>query len=94
MTFGETIRKHREAKGFFLRQAAAFLEVDTAFISKIEHSERKASREQVLKLAEFLQLPAQELLTVWLADKISETINNDKQGEDALKLALKKIKKK
>jgi len=94
MTFGETIKKHREAKGLFLRQAAAYLEVDTAFISKIEHSERKASREQVMKLAEFLGTPAQELLTVWLADKISETINNDKQGEDALKLALKKIKKK
>lgn len=94
MTFGETIRKHREAKGLLLRQAAAFLEVDTAFVSKLEHSERKASREQVLKLAEFLDVKSDELITVWLADKISETIKNDKQGEDALKLALKIIKKK
>lgn len=94
MTFGETIRKHRESKNLLLRQAAAFLEVDTAFVSKLERGERNASREQVLKLAEFLQTPSEPLLTVWLADKISDTINNDKEGEDALKLALKKIKKK
>jgi transcriptional regulator with XRE-family HTH domain len=94
MTFGEIIRKQRESKKLLLRQAAAFLEVDTAFVSKLERGERNASREQVLKLAEFLQTPVEPLLTVWLADKISDTINNDKEGEDALKLALKKFKKK
>jgi transcriptional regulator with XRE-family HTH domain len=94
MTFGETIRKHRESKKLLLRQAAAFLEVDTAFVSKLERGERNASREQVLKLAEFLQTPSEPLLTLWLADKISDTINNDKEGEEALKLALKNYKKK
>lgn len=92
MTFGETIRKQRENKGLLLRQAAAFLEVDTAFVSKLERSERNASREQVVKLAEFLQTPSDQLLTVWLAEKIIGTINNDKQGEAALKLALKNWK--
>ena len=94
MTFGETIRKHRESKKLLLRQAAAFLEVDTAFVSKLERGERNASREQVLKLAEFLQTPSEPLLTLWLADKISDTINNDKEGEEALKLALKNYKRK
>ena len=94
MTFGETIRKHRESKKLLLRQAAAFLEVDTACVSKLERGERNASREQVLKLAEFLQTPSEPLLTLWLADKISDTINNDKEGEEALKLALKNYKRK
>lgn len=94
MTFGETIRKQRESKGLLLRQAAAFLEVDTAFVSKLERNERNASREQVVKLAEFLQTPSEQLLTVWLADKIMGTMNNDKQGEAALKLALKNWKQK
>ena len=94
MTFGETIRKHRESKKLLLRQAAAFLEVDTAFVSKLERGERNASREQVLKLAEFLDTPAEPLITIWLADKISDTINNSKEGEDALKLVLKTYKKK
>ena len=94
MTFGETIRNQRENKGLLLRQAAAFLEVDTAFVSKLERSERNASREQVIKLAEFLKYPVDNLLTVWLADKILDTISKDKKGEDALKLALKNYKKK
>lgn len=93
MKFGETVRKQRESKNLLLRQAAAFLEVDTAFVSKLERGERNASREQVIKLAEFLQTPIDQLLTIWLADKISDTINNDKNGEDALKLALKNYKK-
>lgn len=94
MTFGETIRKHRVSKKLLLRQAAAFLEVDTAFVSKLERGERNASRDQVLKLAEFLQATPKPLLTIWLADKISDTIKDDKQGKDALKLATKNYKKK
>lgn len=94
MTFGETIRKQRESKKLLLRQAAAFLEVDTAFVSKLERGERNASREQVVKLAEFLQTPAEPLVTIWLADKILDTINNSKEGEDALKLVLKTYKHK
>ena len=94
MTFGETIRKHRESKKLLLRQAAAYLEVDTAFVSKLERGERNARREQVIKLAAFLQTPAEPLITIWLADKISETINNNKEGEKALKLVLKNYKHK
>lgn len=94
MTFGETIRKQRESKGLLLRQVAAFLEVDTAFVSKLERNERNASREQVIKLADYLQTPSDQLLTVWLAEKIITTINDDKQGEAALKLALKNWKQK
>ena len=94
ITFGETIKKQRESKGLLLRQVAAFLEVDTAFVSKLERNERNASREQVIKLAEFLETPPAQLLTVWLAEKIIGTINDDKQGEAALKLALKNWKQK
>lgn len=94
MTFGETIRRKRESKGLLLRQAAAFLEVDTAFVSKLERNERGANQEQVKKLAEFLSTGSEELLTIWLADKILAVINNNEQGEAALKLALKNCKHK
>lgn len=93
-SFGQTLREIREAKGLLLRQAAAFLEVDTAFVSKLERNERKASREQVEKLASFLSTPQDELITIWLAEKVLNTINNEMQGEAALKLALKQCKQK
>jgi HTH-type transcriptional regulator, competence development regulator len=92
VTFGETIRKKRESKGLLLRQAAAFLEVDTAFVSKLERNERNASQEQVEKLAEFLSTQSEELITIWLADKVSAVISNNKQGKAALKLAIKNCK--
>ena len=94
MTFGETIRKQRENKGLLLRQVAAFLEVDTAFISKLERNERNASREQVEKLSALFETSTSQLLTIWLAEKILDTINNDEQGVAALKLALKNWKQK
>jgi transcriptional regulator with XRE-family HTH domain len=94
MTFGESIRKQRETKKLLLRQAVAFLEVDTAFVGKLERSERNASNVQVIKLAEFIETPTEPLVTMWLADKISGTIKNSKEGEEALKLVLKTFKKK
>ena len=77
-----------------LCQSAAFLEVDTAFVSKVERGERKASKEQVERLAQFLEADKYELITLWLSDKILEVINNEKQAEAALKLALKEQKSK
>jgi transcriptional regulator with XRE-family HTH domain len=80
-------------KNFLLRQVAAHLEVDTALISKIERGERKPSREQVLKLAEFLKIEPEILITAWLADKISYIIENEEVAEKALKLVLTTTKK-
>ena len=94
MTFGETIRKQRESKKLLLRQAAAFLEVDTAFVSKLERGERNASREQVIKLAEFLQTPAEPIITLWLADKVLQVVDDEQCAPDALTLALKELKRK
>ena len=65
----------REEKGLLLRQAAAFLETDTAFVSKIERGERKTNRDHVEKLAQFLQTDKDQLITIWLADKILDMIN-------------------
>jgi transcriptional regulator with XRE-family HTH domain len=41
---GEKLRELREAKGLVQRQVAADLEVDTAYISKMEHNEKPVSR--------------------------------------------------
>jgi len=54
-SFGETVRDLRENKGLLHIQVAAFLEVDTAFLSKMERNEKKASRQQVQKLARALE---------------------------------------
>ena len=54
MLFGNRIKELREEQGLLQRQLAAFLEIDTPMFSKIERGDRRAKREQVLKLAEYL----------------------------------------
>jgi len=88
---GEKLRELREGKGFLLRQVAAYLEVDTAFVSKIEHGEKRPVREQLLKLAVFLEANEDQLITYWLCDKIIFLVGEDPLAITALKLALKTL---
>lgn len=91
-TFGETIRTSRESKGLFLRQVAAAMDIDQALISKFEKGDRKPSKEQVEKFAAFFGINKDELITIWLSDKIIYTIQGEKNAEQALKVAEQKIK--
>ncbi|TJZ53786.1 helix-turn-helix transcriptional regulator [Sphingobacterium olei] len=94
MQFGERIKQLREEKELLQRQLAASLEIDTPMYSKIERGERKAKREQVITLAKLLNANEEELLTIWLSDKIIENIGDETFGLAALKLAEKELKKK
>jgi transcriptional regulator with XRE-family HTH domain len=67
---GEILREKREEKGLLLRHVSADLDIDTAILSKIERSERKATKEQILKLAEILDLNKDNLLIQYLSEKI------------------------
>lgn len=93
-TFGQTIRNYREAKGLLLRQLAAALEVDTAFISKMERDEKQATRVHVERLAIVLKVDNNELLTIWLSDKLLNTLEQEPSAYNALKLTEKRLKTK
>ncbi len=93
-TFGQTIRNYREARGLLLRQLAAALEVDTAFISKMERDEKQATRTHVERLASVLKVANDELLTIWLSDKLLNTLEQEPSAFNALKLTEKRLKSK
>jgi len=86
------IKELRESQGLLQRQLSAQLEIDTPMFSKIERGERRAKREQVLKIAELLKADEQELLALWLADQILEITTDEEQALQALKMATKDIK--
>ena len=88
------VRQLRKQKGLLLRQIAAALEVDTALVSKIERGERKASKEQVVKLAELLEINPDELLVIWLSDKIVDMLEEEPLAYKALKNSEKRLKNK
>ncbi len=92
--FGQRVRELREKKKLLLRQVAAHLEVDTALMSKIERGDRNASKEQVIKIAEFIQADLDELLTLWLADKVESAVGEEKKlANEALNIVKKKFSK-
>ncbi|MGE4513184.1 helix-turn-helix domain-containing protein [Chryseobacterium taeanense] len=92
MSFCEHIKGLREKRGLLQRQIAASLDIDTPMFSKIERGERKAKRQQVLKLAELLQTDVNELLTFWLGDQIYEIIKDEEIASGALKVAESSLK--
>lgn len=81
MLFGNKIKELREEQGLLQRQLAAFLEIDTPMFSKIERGERKAKRSQIPIMAQMFEVDEKELLTIWLADKVLDTV----EGEEAVK---------
>ncbi len=91
MQFGERIRELRESKELLQRQLAASLEIDTPMFSKIERGERRAKREQVLKLAELLGTDVNDLLTLWLADQVYDLVKDEETAKNALQLILTKL---
>lgn len=92
--FGQRVRELREKKELLLRQVAAHLEVDTALMSKIERGDRNASKEQVIKIVEFLNADLDELLTLWLADRVESAVGEEKKlANEALNIVKKKFKK-
>ena len=89
MIFGKKIKKIREERGMLQRQLSAALEIDTPMYSKIERGERKAKRSQIPIMARLLKVDEKELLTIWLADKVLDTVEG---SHDALVYAQKEMK--
>ena len=89
-TFGDIIKNQRESKGLLLRQVASSLEIDQAIISKFERGERKPTKEQVEKFAEFYELEKNKLITSWLSDQIANTILYEENIGEVLKVAEEK----
>lgn len=92
--FGEYIRQLRDKNKVLQRQLAALLETDTALISKFEKGEKRITREQVVKLASFFEIPEKDIIPLWLSDKVKETLQDDPFSTEALKITEKRIKNK
>ena len=89
MLLGNKIRSLRDEQGILQRQVAAYLEIDTPMFSKIERGDRRAKRSQVIQMATYFKVDEKEMLTLWLADKVLDAL----EDEDELKLTAIEIAK-
>lgn len=93
MYLGKRIRELREEKALLQRQLAAELEIDTPMYSKIERGERKAKREQVIKMAKLFDVTEEELLALWLAGQVYEIVKDESTALKAIEIVKKHLKK-
>jgi transcriptional regulator with XRE-family HTH domain len=91
-TTGELIRKLREEKELPLRKIAAQLDIDTSFLSKIERSERKATKEQIHKLEEIFEVEKDYLMIPYLSEKIYYELSEEDCAAEVLKVAEERVK--
>ena len=84
---GEYIRTLRDAKQLLLREVAAAVAMDQALLSKIERSERQATRSQIVKLAAFFEIDEAALLSQWLGEKIAIELAGELLAVKALEAA-------
>ena len=89
---GQELRKIRESKNILLRQVASYLEIDTAMISKIERGERNLNRNQVIRLAEYYGVSQDKFLTLWVCDKVLNSVENEPFAIKGMQKALKTLK--
>jgi transcriptional regulator with XRE-family HTH domain len=91
---GEKLKELREAKGLLQRQVAAAIDVDTAYVSKVENDEKRVSRLHLANLSKLLHVPEKELLNLWLADKILALVKKEDSAIDAVEIVQKQLKTK
>lgn len=77
--FSAKIHQLREEKQLYQKQIADALSIDTPMYCRIEHGECCAKREQIQTIANVLQINAEELLSLWLADQVNAIISTEKQ---------------
>ena len=91
-TIGKKLRELRGANQLPLRKVAAILDIDVAILSKMERGERNLTKEVVIKLAGLYNHSKDDLLVLYLSDKIMYEIRGEDLGEKALKVAEDRVK--
>ena len=91
-TIGKKLRQLREEKELPLRKVASLIDIDVAILSKMERGERKITKDIVLKLGVIYQYSIDDLLVLFLSDKIMYEIQDEDLAEKALKVAEERVK--
>ena len=92
MLLGQKIKELRLENGVLQRQLASLLEIDTPMFSKIERGDRRAKRTQVIQIAKYFNVDEKELLTLWVADKVLDAVDDEKElKSEAIKVAQSSI---
>lgn len=90
-TLGDTLKEARDKTDLILRKVSAQVDIDQSLISKFEKNERKPTKEQLIRLANFYNLSEKDLMISWYSEKIAEDLKYTEGTTEILKVAEEKI---
>jgi predicted nucleotidyltransferase/plasmid maintenance system antidote protein VapI len=90
-SIGNTLRRLRVESKLPLRKVAALVDVDVAILSKMERGERRLTKALVQKLAKLYKQDTDELLVLYLRDKVLQEVGDDQLAIKALQVAEKAV---
>ena len=85
------LKNARENKGLGTLEVARLLKIDAALISKFESGQRNPTKDQIVKLADLLDIDLDTLTILWLKEKILHVLAGEMLAFDALKAAEKEL---
>ncbi len=85
------LKTTREQNELTLKDLSLKTGIDSTLLSKIERSERRATRDQIRILSDLFEHQRKEMLTLWLAEKVYEELQNEDMWKEALIVAEEKI---
>jgi len=93
-SFGIYIRRIREAQNMPLRKVAAYLDIDTSTLSKVERGDRPISIGYLKPLSAILEIELKEIQAKFISDTINKDFGQLEYLTDGLLLAKKELCKK
>ncbi|HEU0136692.1 MAG TPA: helix-turn-helix transcriptional regulator [Flavobacterium sp.] len=85
------LKEARIKKGLKTTEVANLLDIDAALISKFESGQRVPTRPQLLNLSKLLDIDFDNILILYLKEKILKELANEPLAEKVLQAALSQI---
>jgi hypothetical protein len=81
-----------DSMGGKLRKQSAMIDIDVAILSKMERGGRRLTKEIVQKLAKIYKYNTEELIVLYLSEKVVDEIGEEELALKALELSQVQIK--
>ena len=87
MLLADKLKQLREEAKQPQRRVAAALDIDTATYCKMEKGKYLPSKEQVIPLSVFFKSNSEEMIKLWLADRLIDVAKDEDMANEAIILA-------
>lgn len=87
MLLADKLKQLREEAKQPQRRVAAALDIDTATYCKMEKGKYLPSKEQVIQLSVFFKSNSEEMIKLWLADRLLDVAKDEDMANEAIILA-------